>query len=224
MITTIKLRLSNAYLIQGEQSILIDSGVANEAEAIETAVRQAGVDPHDIKLLLHTHLHSDHVGSSVALKKRFRWPLAYHPADQRLMDLGHNGTLNGLNWRGRLMVPLFRNTPFETFAPDLPLTDGLSLEPFGINGRVLHTPGHTAGSVSVLLDNGEAIVGDVLMGGYLGGALLPQQPNYHYFGEAVEQVHNSLQTIAATGTTTLYVGHGGPVTMAQTRKRFAHLF
>ena len=56
----------------------------------------------------------------------------------------------------RLKIPA---ATVDVVVPD----DGLSLEPCGVRGQVLHTPGHTPGSVSIVLDSGDAIVGDLAM-------------------------------------------------------------
>jgi hydroxyacylglutathione hydrolase len=210
-VTQIKLRLSNAYLVQSDQAILVDSGAPGEADKILQAVRAAGVAPESLTLLVHTHVHGDHVGSTAVLQQKLGIPTAYHPADQRLMDQGHNGRLPGIGLRGQVMSRFLSGSGFPQFDPDVALAEGVSLRPYGIDGVIWHTPGHTAGSVSLLLADGQAIIGDVLMGGYMGGNLRPARPNWHYFAESLPQVRQSLGRILAAKPHTLYVGHGGPL-------------
>jgi glyoxylase-like metal-dependent hydrolase (beta-lactamase superfamily II) len=95
------------------------------------------------------------------------------------------------------------------------------LSAFGVEGRILYTPGHTAGSLSVLLPDGRAIVGDVMMGGYMGGNLFGARPNYHYFADDLDAVHGSIRALFDAGVKTFYVGHGGPLARANVEKRFA---
>ncbi len=226
-VTQIKLRLSNAYLVQGERAILVDSGSPGEEGRITAALARAGLAPGDLSLILHTHVHSDHVGSTQALRQLADLPVAYHRADQPLADQGHNGRLSGIGLRGRMMAWVFSNTRFAAPGPSFFIEDGQRLDDYGVAGRILHTPGHTAGSVSLLLDGGQAIVGDVLMGGELGGNLLAGRPNPHYFAEDVGQVRRSLAMILEQPAHTLYVGHGGPLTVdavaAQVRRLAARL-
>jgi glyoxylase-like metal-dependent hydrolase (beta-lactamase superfamily II) len=210
-ITQIKLRLSNAYLVQGEKAILVDSGAPGEADKILQAVRAAGIAPEDLTLIVHTHVHGDHVGSTAVLQQKLGIPTAYHPADQPLMDQGHNGRLPGVGLRGQVMSRFLSGSSFPQFVPDVVLAEGFSLRPYGVNGVVWQSPGHTAGSVSLLFPDGQAIIGDLLMGGYVGGNLLPQKPNFHYFAESLPQVRRSLDRIMAAKPRTLYVGHGGPL-------------
>lgn len=82
----------------------------------------------------------------------------------------------------------------------------------------MHTPGHTAGSISILCDDGNAIVGDMLMGGYLGGALLPRCPNPHYFAESAAANHMSLGRVLGRNPVLLHVGHGGPLAADDVRR------
>jgi glyoxylase-like metal-dependent hydrolase (beta-lactamase superfamily II) len=85
------------------------------------------------------------------------------------------------------------------------------------------TPGHTAGSLSVLLAGGEAIVGDVLMGGFMGGTFRAGKPNLHYFAEDPGQVRRSLEFLLAQPVHTLHVGHGGPLAAEVVRAQAGRL-
>lgn len=207
----LKLGLSNAYLIKADGCILVDTGAPNEEKRILAALKNHGVTNKDISLIVHTHVHSDHVGSTVALKQTINAPLAYHPADEPLMQQGNNGKLNGIGLRGAFYAKLFSHKAFEAFSADLNLQDGLRLDDYGVPATVLHTAGHTAGSISLILDSGDAIVGDVLMGGHMGGNFLAQKPNYQYFAEDKTQLHNSLKKLAAQPIKSYLVGHGGPL-------------
>jgi hydroxyacylglutathione hydrolase len=71
---------------------------------------------------------------------------------------------------------------------------------------VIHTPGHSWGSVSVLLDNGEAFVGDLAMN------MLPMRlkPGLPIFGDDVQIVKNSWQKRLDMGAKTVYPAHGKP--------------
>ncbi|HRK90946.1 MAG TPA: MBL fold metallo-hydrolase, partial [Anaerolineales bacterium] len=90
-IIKIKLSLSNAYLVKDKKSILVDTGAPNEAGKILKAVKQAGVDEKDISLILHTHGHIDHAGSTAGLKRILNVPTAVHAADAFMLRTGTNG-------------------------------------------------------------------------------------------------------------------------------------
>jgi glyoxylase-like metal-dependent hydrolase (beta-lactamase superfamily II) len=223
MVTPIRLSLSNAYLVQGARPMLIDTGAPNEVGKILAALAAKGLTPADLSLVLHTHVHSDHVGSSAALLEAGGVPAAIHPADRWILTQGHSGMLRGIGLRGQIMARFMNNRRFPPFAADVELSHGMRLDRFGVAGAVLHTPGHTAGSVSILLDSGEAIVGDLLMGGYLGGTVRARHPMYHYFAEQFELLGPSLAQVLGQHPHTLYVGHGGPLAAYAVRARWRHL-
>lgn len=210
-VVPIPLKLSNAYLVLGEQPILVDSGSPGEEGRLLAGLAREGVRPEELRLILHTHIHSDHAGTTASLQEMSGAPAWMHSAETEALNRAHSGKLPGLGLRGRTMARILSNRPFPPFQPQGFLWDGMRLDEFGVGGQVLHTPGHTAGSVSLLLDSGHAMVGDLLMGGYLGGNLLPRHPNLHYFVQDLAQLRESLARVLAHAPHTLMVGHGGPL-------------
>ena len=210
VITPIKLPLANAYLVQGERALLVDTGAPGDAARILQALRRARVAPADLALILLTHGHGDHVGAANEVAAASGAPVALHRADDAMARSGRNvlGILNGLEaW---LITP-FVNKPFTPVAASVLFDAVFDLTPYGVAGRVIATPGHTPGSVSILFDTGDAIVGDLLMGGRLGGALYASRPQLHYFVGNFAQLHASMETILAAQPQRLFVGHGGPL-------------
>jgi len=93
----------------------------------------------------------------------------------------------------------------------------MSLQAFGVDGEVVYTPGHTAGSISVLLSSGEAIAGDLLMGGWLGGMFRSGQSGYPYYADDLGQIRASVKKLLDLGATMFFVGHGGPLEAERVR-------
>lgn len=207
----LRLRFSNAYLIVGRRPILVDTGSRGDQPRIAAGCAAAGVAIRDLALLLHTHVHSDHFGNTSALATEAGCPVAHHPGDAPLAARGNNGPLRGVGLRGRILARLLSDLPFSTRAADIDAEEGMRLEEFGIAGRVLHTPGHTPGSISVVLDSGDAILGDLLMGGYAGGAIRPTTPNFHSFAEDLRAALTSIDRVLEAASSRLFVGHGGPL-------------
>jgi glyoxylase-like metal-dependent hydrolase (beta-lactamase superfamily II) len=106
---------------------------------------------------------------------------------------------------------IFGSSSLVRGRPVAPIPDEMSLQAFGVDGKVLFTPGHTAGSISVLLSSGEAIVGDLLMGGWLGGMFRSGQPGYPYFADELGQIQSSVRKLLDLRATKFFVGHGGPL-------------
>ena len=220
-IIKIKLSVSNAYLVKDRKSILVDTGSSHEADKILAEVKRAGVNEKDISLILHTHGHVDHAGSTAELKRRLGVPVAVHAEDAFMLKTGTNGTVNPINFSAAIYKQLLVK-PFEPSQPDLEIDKEMTLKEFGVNARVVFTPGHTKGSLSILLGNKEAIIGDVMMGGFMGGNLFPARPMVHYFFENFSEVRSSIKKVIEYKPSKLYVGHGGPLSLDAVISRFSN--
>jgi glyoxylase-like metal-dependent hydrolase (beta-lactamase superfamily II) len=208
-IIPISLGITKAFLVKAEGAMLIDTGCPGDENRIEAALQKENVALSDLRLILHTHGHYDHCGSTRRLKERTAAPVAIHHKDVHLIQSGMPCPLRPITW-GSHLVRLISYRSFLPVVPDLVIEQEMDLGGFGIPGRVIFTPGHTAGSISVLLEGGQAIAGDLMVGGYLGGYLFPRRPGYHYFADDVAGVRESIKKLMDKGATTVFVAHGGP--------------
>lgn len=197
--------IANTHIVENSRGVIvIDAGMPRQARRTMNALRALGHSPQDLKLILLTHGHIDHAGSAVALKRLTGAPIAMHRADARLTatrDLkippGRNARTD---WVGRAIAKFGWMAPLETFAPDVWLEDGMSLRDFGLDARVVHTPGHTAGSVSLAFDDGAVFVGDAILN------LL--HVSFPLFWEDATDAHESACKIRALQPRVCYSGHG----------------
>lgn len=217
MVHQIRLRLSNAYILVGERVVLVDTGGPGEEKKLLQALDRLGYQPKQVSLILHTHGHSDHAGSTQALKERLSVPSALHRADLDMVLTGRNRPLTPTRWSAHWIKGMV-DAPFPAFEPDIIFDGEFDLAPYGVAGRVLRAPGHTAGSVLVHLEEGDVIAGDLLMGGSMGGQFFPGVPRLHYFAEDRQALASSLAQLARLGARTVYVGHGGPLDGAAVRQ------
>jgi glyoxylase-like metal-dependent hydrolase (beta-lactamase superfamily II) len=216
----LRLKLSNAYLITGERPILVDAGSPGEADRILSAIRNKSVEPHTLALILLTHGHIPVTGSAGEIRRRTGAPIAIHSMDAEMLRMGHNAPMRPTTLIARLAAPIVQAQRAEPTHPDLVLDGPRSLRDFGVDGRVIETPGHTPGSISLLLADGDAVVGDLLMGGFLGGLVRRGVPNVAYFQEDDRDAQRSLRTVLASGARRLWVGHGGPLSSDRVMTRF----
>jgi hydroxyacylglutathione hydrolase len=218
-IIPIKLRISYAYLVIGQRPLLVDSGSPGELPKIERRLRAAGVDPRELALVIHTHAHYDHCGSTLALQEAYGVPAAIHAEDLPKFQAGENGPLTSpgtrMNWATRLAAAISQR--YAAPRPDLVLQGDMDLAPYGVEGCVIHTPGHTPGSLTVLIAGAGAIAGDLLMGGSLFGMLNPSRPAFHSIILDRGQVLASIRRVAAADVPRVYLGHGGPLEMGALR-------
>jgi glyoxylase-like metal-dependent hydrolase (beta-lactamase superfamily II) len=104
----------------------------------------------------------------------------------------------------KVFMPLIAVPPAEV---DVLLgNEGMSLSEFGIPGRILYTPGHSAGSVSILLNGGEALVGDLGMNKFP----LRLSPGLPIFADDPSAVIASWEMLLDAGARVIYPAHGKP--------------
>jgi len=215
----ISLGFVNAFALQGSRTVLIDTGYAGSERTILAKLAKSDVEPKDISLILITHGHTDHFGSAAALKKLTSAPVAIHKLDAEFARRGIDPPVHSANRVGRLLMPFLALRGPAKAPPvdqDILIEGEMSLENFGIDSKVVPTPGHTAGSVSVFLPGGEVIVGDLIMMGMMG----KKRPDYPFFADDIEQLKGSLRLVLQRSPTRIFSGHGGPFDIEATRRRF----
>jgi glyoxylase-like metal-dependent hydrolase (beta-lactamase superfamily II) len=206
----IRLSISNAFLIQGDRTVIVDTGSPKDGDKLLAALGKHGVQRNDLSMILLTHGHSDHCGSTRQLVEATSAPTAIHPSDAAALEDGQNPTTQPTCLTAKLLHWLV-DDKFPGIRPDILLPDDMDLQGLGIDGKVVHTPGHTAGSVSLVLASGQAIVGDLLMGGWLGGMLRSGRPGYPYYADDLGQLRGSMVRLLDMGVKRFHVGHGGPI-------------
>jgi len=160
--------MANAYLIEGENELtLIDAGYPNREAAVFGAIRELGRSPDQLKHLIFTHGHPDHIGSAAAIVRQTGARTYMHPLDISITESG--GPFRPLT---PAPGPLRRVLCKLVYHPDK------HLEPVAINQaliagetlpiaggiEVIHTPGHCAGQVALLWRPGRMLfTGDVCM-------------------------------------------------------------
>ncbi len=135
---------SSSHLIDtGDGLILIDSGYPYAMDKVLSNIEEFGFDPSDIKYLLISHGHYDHMGSSLLLREKYGTKLLLGEADR----LYANGELD-LTWAKELGFEY--TMPFE---PDVLLNDGDEITLGNTTVKCYHTPGHTPGTMSFVFNS-----------------------------------------------------------------------
>jgi len=159
---------ANAFLIEGEDGLtLIDAGFPGKEAAVFEAIRGLGRAPDQLKHLIFTHGHPDHIGSAAAIIRTTNARTYMHPLDIPIAESG--GPFRPMEGApGLLRQALCRlfydhNERVPPVAIDLPLADG-DILPIAGGIEVIHTPGHCAGQVALLWRPGRMLfAGDVCM-------------------------------------------------------------
>ena len=199
----IKLRMSNAFVVELPSAlVLIDAGSPGDAQKILSRLNTFRGKP--LRLIYITHAHLDHYGAAASIQRATNVPLAIHAEDAGTMAKGetHLGQVRG---RGRLtaaLMPIVRRLfPVEPVTADPVIQDGQVLEDFGLPGQVLHTPGHTPGSTSLIVDGRLAFVGDLI-------STFGKPHTQRLYAHDWSEVEKSLERLSALNLEWLYPGHG----------------
>jgi hydroxyacylglutathione hydrolase len=220
-IVTIPLRLSNVHLIRARIPVLVDTGTVGDMDDLAAALEARGVATSGIGLVILTHGHADHAGLAADIQRIGRATVILGAGDVPLAVVGHNDDLKPTGFAGSVLKPFIRSI-YTPFTPDIAVSEGdtVDLSPWGIDGKVVAMPGHTPGSIVVLLSDHTAFIGDMIAGGSLGGAFFPHSPGEHlYQADPVQNRHN-IKRLLDLGVQTFYLGHGGPVSRADVIKAF----
>jgi hydroxyacylglutathione hydrolase len=216
-------RAANTYLVEADNGlVLVDTGMPGSEKRILKAIAALGRKPSDVKLILLTHRHWDHIGSAAALKKATSGTLVSHGFEKPYVA----GTLVVITPRawslyGRIVrrvlavasstAKLFRLVKYHPVLVDQASDEDSVLDAVGLDGSIVWTPGHTKGSISLFLNKSKvAIIGDLLR--TKRGKL--REP---LFMENTSQTMSSVQRILDLHPVILCPGHGKPLPPSKVR-------
>ncbi len=170
---------NNVWLLGDDREVLIIDA-AHDANAI-----LAAVGDRRVIAILCTHGHNDHIDAAPEVAERTRAPILLHPADAPLWGMSHHHR-----------------------QPDSDLTDGETITLDGVVGTVLHTPGHSPGSVCLSVPGlGVVFTGDTLFAGGPGAT----GRSFSDFPTIIDSISHRLLTLPSA--TVVHTGHGADTTI-----------
>ncbi len=199
----------SAYLVDGDELTLIDTGLPGMTPALLKAIRNAGRKPNDLRHIAITHHHTDHTGSLAKLSATVPAAKVYvHPLDAAITQ----GTKpipgpSSESRLGKVLGPLImRMQPARLDHVDIDALVEDEMEIPAAGGlKVIHSPGHTAGHVSYLKpgNGGVLFVGDAADNVFGVGTPI------NMFTENMEEARASIRKIAELEFDAACFGHGG---------------
>lgn len=222
-INTIELGVGNIHVIQDKGTVVVDAGDTDKRKEFIEGLEKMSLNPKDIKLVVITHGHFDHIGTAADIRELTGAKIAMHEKEKKCLEKGLMPQPPGLNLWGTMVAGLIKvaMVPFRKIKPtsvDIVLDDSeVSLSEYGIQGSIIHTPGHSAGSVSVLLETGDAFVGDLAMNAFP----LRINPGLPVFGDNIETIKSSWSLLLEKGAKKVYPGHGDPFPVSVIEKALA---
>jgi len=212
---SVKLGWTQCFLLKCTGGyLLIDTDYPKYYRRFERKLANLGIAISDIKYLLLTHHHDDHAGFATELVRRTGCRVIAHRNAVSALEEGKSEeTSKPVNRRIRIVFSFYTLFHKEFKFPPLRLSerdiviecdnDSL-LKGIGIDGVILHTPGHTRDSISVLLSDGSAFVGDAAMN-FLRWTGVGHRPIYI---EDIDTVYESWRKLRERGARVIYPSHG----------------
>lgn len=224
--------MSNGFfVVEGDSVICVDGGAQLGAEYFLDACRECGIVSENVKLIVVSHAHVDHFVNCDEMRKLTGAPILCHEASRDTLE---NAKLPVCYPRSKLgeYVDDFRikmtklhgePVPYlPPMTPDITFTGEFDLTPYGVHGRVIETFGHSLTCTSVVLDDRQAIIGDICVDDEFTDGV----PQITYFGyDPDRRKANDLLLPACDRLLDLadifYSGHGGPFTREQFKAALA---
>jgi len=205
-----KLGSVNCYLIEnGSSYILIDTGSSNKRTELEQELENAGCKPGNLKLIVLTHGDFDHTGNAAYLRHKFGAQVAMHKDDAGMVEHGdmfvNRKQPNVLIRKIIHILSGFGKT--ERFKPDIFVDEGYDFSAYNFDANVLSIPGHSKGSIGILISNGDLFCGDLLEN--------HDKPSLNSIMDDLAAANVSVEKLKRFEINTVYPGHGKPFSMEQ---------
>ncbi len=219
-IGTVTLQWSNVHVVFGEHPLIVDSASQGEFHALASGLRAIGVQLADVKCAVITHGHADHAGTARALQVSGVKIIA-GAGDLERTQHGAHGAHNPtgvFSYFLKFVLP----EHYKPFTADVLVSDRYDLRTeCGVDGEVIAMPGHTAGSVVVVVAGGKiALVGDLFRGGQLAGYAHKREPMVHFYQDDKALAHRQIRKLLDMGVEWFVLGHGGPSTRKDVMRKF----
>ena len=197
------IRGANSYLSVTEDGILvIDTGMPGNAERILRQIKALNKAAKEIKMIILTHSDIDHSGSAAELKRITGAKVAIHSGDAPSLS-GEKELKRVKGFIGVIFRLMARFMRFQTIKPDIILKDGDEID----NLTVIHTPGHTEGSICLYKTGDTLFAGDAIRTDKRGNLKL--SPSAMTLN--VQEALGSVKKLAKLEFDVLLPGHGKPV-------------
>jgi len=183
---------------------------------IEKELESAGCKPGSLRFILLTHGDFDHSGNAAYLREKYGVKVAMHRLDEGMVergDLFYNRNANFfMRVMGKLLLFFLRGglKKSDRFTPDMYVEDREDLSEFGFDAKVIHIPGHSAGSIGVLTNADDFFCGDLLEN--------TKEPAKNSLISDKEAFEASVEKLKQLKISIVYPGHGEPFQMERFMK------
>lgn len=205
----------NVFFLKGDKTVIVDAGTPGTGRKVLQSLERHGIAREDVSLLLITHGHSDHFGGAPELVEALKVPVMAGWPDAQYLEKGNNAPVVPYGLVGKLTGSVAFMSHPEPLKVDVIVREDRSLADYGVDARVMTTPGHTFGSLSVVTPDGDCIIGDLLM-----RFIRRNSPDMTVYAEAPESIGPSLKKVLDSSGRYLYPSHGHRWNVTDVRKKF----
>lgn len=216
-ITTVLSGRTNVFLLSnGEKNILVDTSISLFWKKLDKRLHELNV--HHIDYLIITHTHFDHVANTKKIKDKYKAIVIVHQYEAEYLASGKNIIPGGTNLYTCTIVKLFGRlfgymVQHEPCRGDIIIDSTYDLNKLGFNANIIHTPGHSSGSVSIIIDDEIALVGDAMLSIFKQSVLPP-------FADNVIQLIGSWGKLLKTNCSIFIPSHGKECSRALLEKDY----
>jgi glyoxylase-like metal-dependent hydrolase (beta-lactamase superfamily II) len=208
---------SNVFLVSGNgKNVLVDGSPGNKWRKLKDKLNNLKIKKIDYLILTHTHY--DHAANASKIKKNFGALVIVNKREAGYLERGENIVPHGTVFITRFFVEKFApaylsKQKYEPCQSDILIDKRLDLNEFGSNTYIMHTPGHSPGSQSIIIDDEIALTGDAMFGVFPGSIFPP-------FADDDENLIESWGKLLKTKCYIFLPSHGTPNRKKLVEKEF----
>lgn len=220
-ITRILAGAGNAYFIRTEQFLMmVDTGTSSSFKRLKKNLGSVMGDHEKLDVLVLTHSHYDHCQNVARIKEAYQCKIVMGAEEASYATEGYTPLPRGTFLVTRWLTALGNRIGparfgYEAFIPDLLIRGGQPVDGKTPGIHAIKTKGHTRGSISLIIDQEVAIVGDAMFGIFRNSIYPP-------FADDKEAMVSSWNKLLQTGCRIYLPGHGRPIRRALLRKNLKH--
>ena len=197
---------------------MVDTGKESAYNKLRKNIDLLELTNHKIALLILTHTHFDHCQNAYKIKRNENCKIAMGKNEKESVEKGYTVLPKGTslvlrlisdfgNWIGQ------RRFGYHKFIPDILVNEEFNLVDYDLKIKLINTKGHSSASISIIVDNEIAIVGDTMFGVYKNSIFPPYSDN-------IQEMIKSWGRLLATDCGTFLPGHGKEVKRELLQKEY----
>lgn len=198
---------SNSYFIKTNKlNVLVDTGKISSFLKLQHNIRLLSKEHQNIDILILTHTHFDHCQNAANLQNQNACKILMHESEKDYVVKGYTPVPKGTTMISKTIYSLGSKTllkrfSYEPFSPDILVNDNFQFPEEKINLQIVATPGHSSGSICLIIDDEIALVGDTLFGVFPNSVFPP-------FADSIPELIKSWSKLLNTNCHTFLPGHG----------------